>query len=196
MFVDVEGGKGTGGESIFGPVFEGIMLKKKFFIFMSTSKSQARPGVLAGAHGVGYSGMWVSHYMPPLAGPENEQKSLVCPNEIKHDPSFSKIGFSVRASSLFRVKRAARGYVSLRLSTSRVPLAQDFFRYPPNEPCFIYCSSLEFVFSSISDEDFSIAHDKRGIVGMANRGRHTNGSQFFITLQPAPWMDTKYVAFG
>lgn len=86
---------------------------------MSTSKSQARPGVLAGAHGVGYSGIWVSHYMPPLAGPENEQKSLVCPNKIKHDPSlplFSKIGFSVRASSLFRVKRAARGYVSLRLA--------------------------------------------------------------------------------
>nr|XP_058956563.1 probable inactive peptidyl-prolyl cis-trans isomerase-like 6 [Pocillopora verrucosa] len=46
------------------------------------------------------------------------------------------------------------------------------------------------------DEDFSIPHGKRGIVGMANRGRHTNGSQFFITLQPAPWMDTKYVAFG
>ncbi|KXJ26099.1 probable inactive peptidyl-prolyl cis-trans isomerase-like 6 [Exaiptasia diaphana] len=46
------------------------------------------------------------------------------------------------------------------------------------------------------DEDFSVAHTKRGIVGMANKGRHTNGSQFYITLQPAPWMDTKYVAFG
>lgn len=46
------------------------------------------------------------------------------------------------------------------------------------------------------DEDFSIPHNKRGILGMANKGRHTNGSQFYITLQPAPWMDTKYVAFG
>ncbi|KAM7445948.1 putative inactive peptidyl-prolyl cis-trans isomerase-like 6 [Porites harrisoni] len=55
----------------------------------------------------------------------------------------------------------------------------------------------ESIFGPVfEDEDFSIAHDKRGIVGMANRGRHTNGSQFFITLQPAPWMDTKYVAFG
>ncbi|XP_031558877.1 probable inactive peptidyl-prolyl cis-trans isomerase-like 6 [Actinia tenebrosa] len=46
------------------------------------------------------------------------------------------------------------------------------------------------------DEDFSVAHNKRGILGMANKGRHTNGSQFYITLQPAPWMDTKYVALG
>lgn len=31
---------------------------------------------------------------------------------------------------------------------------------------------------------------------MANKGRHTNGSQFYITLQPAPWMDKKFTAFG
>ena len=28
------------------------------------------------------------------------------------------------------------------------------------------------------------------------QGRHTNGSQFYVTLQPTSWMDTKYVAFG
>ena len=55
---------------------------------------------------------------------------------------------------------------------------------------------MKCVISSLADEDFSIPHSKRGIVGMANKGRHTNGSQFYITLQPAPWMDTKYVAFG
>ncbi len=31
---------------------------------------------------------------------------------------------------------------------------------------------------------------------MSNMGRHTNGSQFYITLQPAKLMDKKYVAFG
>ncbi|XP_070567551.1 probable inactive peptidyl-prolyl cis-trans isomerase-like 6 [Ptychodera flava] len=46
------------------------------------------------------------------------------------------------------------------------------------------------------DENFAISHDKRGVIGMANKGRHTNGSQFYITFQPAKWMDTKYVAFG
>lgn len=46
------------------------------------------------------------------------------------------------------------------------------------------------------DESFAVQHNKRGILGMANNGRHTNGSQYYITLQPAPWMDKKYVAFG
>lgn len=50
--------------------------------------------------------------------------------------------------------------------------------------------------SLFDDENFSVKHQKRGIVGMANKGRHTNASQFYITLQSTPWMDTKYVAFG
>ena len=48
----------------------------------------------------------------------------------------------------------------------------------------------------IADENFAVPHSRRGVIGMANKGRHTNGSQFYITLQPAHWMDTKYVAFG
>lgn len=46
------------------------------------------------------------------------------------------------------------------------------------------------------DENFAVPHSRRGILGMANKGRHSNQSQFYITLQPAPWMDSKYVAFG
>ena len=56
--------------------------------------------------------------------------------------------------------------------------------------CMLRC------YSFILDENFSVPHNKRGIIGMANKGRHTNASQFYITLQPTPWMDTKYVAFG
>lgn len=47
-----------------------------------------------------------------------------------------------------------------------------------------------------SDESFAVSHCKRGTLGMANRGPHTNGSQFYITLQPTLWMDRTYVAFG
>ncbi|XP_030055054.1 probable inactive peptidyl-prolyl cis-trans isomerase-like 6 [Microcaecilia unicolor] len=46
------------------------------------------------------------------------------------------------------------------------------------------------------DESFAVPHHKRGILGMANKGTHTNGSQFYITLQPAPYLDRKCVAFG
>eukprot|EP00794_Sanderia_malayensis_P000553 gene553-1210_t len=49
---------------------------------------------------------------------------------------------------------------------------------------------------TFEDENFSVLHNQRGIIGMANKGRHTNGSQFYIILQPAQWMNTHYVAFG
>ncbi|XP_012384455.1 probable inactive peptidyl-prolyl cis-trans isomerase-like 6 isoform X2 [Dasypus novemcinctus] len=49
---------------------------------------------------------------------------------------------------------------------------------------------------TFEDENFSVPHNKRGILGMVNKGRHSNGSQFYITLQPAPYLDRKYVAFG
>ncbi|KAF6023814.1 PPIL6 [Bugula neritina] len=55
----------------------------------------------------------------------------------------------------------------------------------------------ESIYGSVfEDESFVIPHNARGVVGMASKGRHTNGSQFYICLQPTPWMDTKYVAFG
>ncbi|KAM8809907.1 putative inactive peptidyl-prolyl cis-trans isomerase-like 6 [Eudromia elegans] len=49
---------------------------------------------------------------------------------------------------------------------------------------------------TFEDENFAIRHSKRGILGMANKGRHSNGSQFYITLQAAPYLDKKHVAFG
>jgi cyclophilin family peptidyl-prolyl cis-trans isomerase len=46
------------------------------------------------------------------------------------------------------------------------------------------------------DECFAVSHDTQGIVGMANHGRHTNGSQFYITTRPMPHFDKRFVAFG
>ncbi len=54
------------------------------------------------------------------------------------------------------------------------------------------------IWGGVFDDEFNqnFTFDSAGVMAMANRGPNTNGSQFFITLAPTPWLNFHFTIFG
>uniref|UniRef100_A0A0B7A9Z7 Peptidyl-prolyl cis-trans isomerase n=1 Tax=Arion vulgaris TaxID=1028688 RepID=A0A0B7A9Z7_9EUPU len=57
-------------------------------------------------------------------------------------------------------------------------------------------SSVSIYGTRFHDENFDLSHTSAGWVGMANFGPDSNGSQFYVVLRRARWLDGKHVIFG
>ena len=134
--------------------------------------------------------------------------------EIKRYDSAPPMTIDTSVTYLATVKMAKGGEFIIELYAEKSPITVNSFVFLAREGFFdgiTFHRVLEDFMAQGGDpsgagsggpgyqfvnEDSDLTFDKAGVVAMANAGRDTNGSQFFITFQPTPQLNGGYTIFG
>ena len=136
---------------------------------------------------------------------------------VKEDKQYSKapaMQIDVAKTYLATFKMAKGGEFIVQLYADKAPITVNSFVFLAREGYFdglTFHRVLEGFMAQGGDptgtggggpgyefvnEDSDLTFDKAGVVAMANAGRDTNGSQFFITFAPAEFLNGGYTIFG